>query len=565
MMTDVANNAGNPACDRNAPKSNTYCGGIVFIQVWESLFCMVAFVVVVLIPFAIFYYGLEEFDLFEETTKVTERKRKMTQFFKAAAYEMVLVVTFFGMMIALYFTSDQTHVPVTQISATFEDLPVIKYATTPGTNPYQYIPQELTPAEFAFSGTSKISAITVSYSLNFAIYCTALFGWIGFWIFSFFAGAGLTALPLDLVLAFVWRPHRLSPDQLAKCESEMQERTNELLEVSVLLKRERAVFIHSKPSAGEKRSRLVTDRIDVNRLTQMIFILERDVEEYHACKAVGGSYNPLIPFAKLFFGVIFGFITMLWLIHIIVYMLVAPSASLFLNAYFFWFNTWFPIFGNVSYAMFSLYLLFCTISGCFKFGLRMLCFKIYPVKLGQTYMDSFLFNIALVMCCTVPVIHFCTLAFAAYTVDSDVYLIFGVQIAYLNFYSTFYAHKVFPYIILLVSIVTCIYLVRTPRDLAYSTEAFKETLLRRGASGYVAGDVKAAFSKEKKDGKDPKEDKARLADHTEEKKFKKKKKGKEDKKKKIEIEEKSEVVKEKGDTKATKKWVKKSKTKDSSI
>jgi hypothetical protein len=31
--------------------------------------------------------------------------------------------------------------------------------------------------------------------------------------------------------------------------------------------------------------------------------------------------------------------------------------------------------------------------GCFKFGLRILCCKIYPVKVGATYMDSFLFNI----------------------------------------------------------------------------------------------------------------------------------------------------------------------------
>lgn len=526
---------------------------------------MVAFVVVVLIPFAIFYYGLEEFDLFDDSTAATRRKRKVSQFCTAFAYEMVLIVTFFGMMIALYFTSDQTHVPVTQISATFDDLPVIKYTTTAGSSPYEYIPQQLSAQEIAFIGTSQISAITVSYSLNFAIYCTALFGWIGFWIFAFFAGAGLTALPLDLVLAFAWRPQRLSPDQLARCESEVQERTSELLEVSVLLKRERAVFKHGVPSAGEKRARFVTDRIDVNRLTQMIFILERDVEEFQACKAVGGSYNPLIPIAKLFFGVVFGFITLLWLIHIIVYMLVTPSASLFLNAYFFWYNTWFPIFGNVSYAMFSLYLLFCTISGCFKFGLRMFCFKIYPVKIGQTYMDSFLFNIALVMCCTIPVIHFCTLAFAAYTVDSDVYLIFGVQIAYLKFYSTFYKNKVFPYIILLVSIVTCIYLVRSPRDSAYSTEAFKATLLRRGASGYVAGDVKAAFSKEKKEGKDTKEDKARLVEHTEEKKFKKGKKSKNDKKSKIEKEEITEVAKEKSNSKATKKWVKKAKHKDSSI
>ena len=497
LTPDVANNAGNPACDRNAPKSNVYCGGITFIQVWESLFCMVAFVVVVPIPIAIFYYGLEEFDIFEESTPATRRKRKITQCTTALCYDMVLIVTFFGMLIALYFTADKTRIPVQQLSAKFDDLPVISFTRDAGTSPYVFIPQSLSPIEILAIDRLKVSQIFVTYGLNFAIYATALFGWIGFWVFSFFVGAGLAALPMDLILAFIWRPHSLSADQLHTCEVEMQDRTNELIEVSVLLKRERAVFNHSAPTAGERRSRLVTDRIDVNRLTQMIFILERDVEEFSACKSVGGSYNPLIPFAKLFFGMIFGFISLLWLLHIIVYMLVTPSASLFLNTYFFWFNTWFPIFGNVSYAMFSLYLLFCTITGCFKFGLRMFCCKIYPVKVGQTYMDSFLFNIALVLFCTIPVVHFCTLAFAAYTVDSDVYLIFGVQIAYLKFYSTFYSQKVFPYIILLIAIVTTMYLLKRPRDSAYSTEEFKATLLRRGASGYVAGDVLAMFAREK--------------------------------------------------------------------
>ena len=66
------------------------------------------------------------------------------------------------------------------------------------------------------------------------------------------------------------------------------------------------------------------------------------------------------------------------------------------------------------------------------------------------------------MFCTIPIVHFCTLAFASYTVDSDVFLIFGVQIAYLNFYTTFYSHKVFPYIILLTAIFTFFYLLRKP-------------------------------------------------------------------------------------------------------
>ena len=497
-FSDIANNAGNPNCDRNAPSSNTYCGGIVFIQVWEALFCMVAFVVIVLIPFATFYYGLEEYDV-EDGAASKKRCKKCSQFMTALCYEMFVIAVFFGMLISLYFTSDKTYIPVTQISANIDDLPIISYVSTAGSSPYTYISQDLSAIELTQMSIQKISGVTVAYTLNFAIYATAFFGWIGFWIFSFFAGAGLTAMPLDLICAFIWRPQVLSPDELHIREHEIQDRTNELIEVSTLLKRERTIFNRSGPSGGEKRQRLITDRIDVNRLTQMIFILERDVEEFRACKQMGSTYNPLVPIGKLIIGILFAFITTLWLLHIIVYMLVTPAASIFLNAYFFWFNSWFPIFGNVSYAMFSLYLLFCTIAGCFKFGLRLFCCKIYPVKVGQTYMDSFLFNIALILFCTIPVVHFCTLAFASYTIDSDVFLIFGVQIAYLQFYTTFYRRKVFPYIILLTAIFTFFYLLRRPRDSAYSTEEFKATLLRRGASGYVVGDIKAAFSKEKKE------------------------------------------------------------------
>ena len=183
----------------------------------------------------------------------------------------------------------------------------------------------------------------------------------------------------------------------------------------------------------------------------------------------------LRPFFYLFCGCILAFVSLLWFVHMLVYMLVSPPASLFLNAYFLWFNTWFPILGHtftppyplsfsttqpfshplshtithilsyaisptripliqhvispplflsylilsylrrgqlrslfplppvshpfshplshllsyhlffsflgeVSYGLFSLYLLFCTMKGCFKFGLSVFCIRIYPVK-----------------------------------------------------------------------------------------------------------------------------------------------------------------------------------------
>ena len=48
------------------------------------------------------------------------------------------------------------------------------------------------------------------------------------------------------------------------------ERTNELVEVSTLMKKERAEFKRSHPSSSEMRGRGAADRVDLNRLTQMV-------------------------------------------------------------------------------------------------------------------------------------------------------------------------------------------------------------------------------------------------------------------------------------------------------
>jgi hypothetical protein len=161
---------------------------------------MIAFTVVFLIPFATFYYGLQEFDLFEDTTPASRKKKKCAQFCGAMFYESFVAAIFSGMLIALYFTRSQTNIPVTQLSASFSDLETLNYLEQPGASPYDYISQTLSANEILTINGLKASVTYISYDLNFAIYCTAFFGFIGFWIFAFFAGAGLTALPLDLVL-----------------------------------------------------------------------------------------------------------------------------------------------------------------------------------------------------------------------------------------------------------------------------------------------------------------------------------------------------------------------------
>ena len=300
-----------------------------------------------------------------------------------------------------------------------------------------------------------------------------------------FVGVGLAALPFDLILAFIYRPTVLAPDELHNRETEAQDRTNELIEITVLLKRERVAYVGGKATRAEKRQRLVSDRLEINRLTQMVFMLERDAEELRACKHVHEGYNPLVPFGQLAAGIFLACVSVLWVLQIILYMLVSPPTVPLLNFFLLQFDSWFPMFGNIFYALFSLYLLFCTIKGCFKVGMRFICIQIHPMEVGGTYTNAFLFNLGLILFCTVPVIQFCTYAFSGYAVGTDAFFLFGVQIYFLHFYTLFYANNIFTWIILISAVSTLLYLLYRPRDTSSSTEEFKEKLHRRGASSYA--------------------------------------------------------------------------------
>ena len=49
-----------------------------------------------------------------------------------------------------------------------------------------------------------------------------------------------------------------------------------------------------------------------------------------------------------------------------------------------------------------------------KFGLRFFCLPIHPMRIGNTMMNSMLFNVLLLLISCVSVVQFCTRAFASY-------------------------------------------------------------------------------------------------------------------------------------------------------
>ena len=160
---------------------------------------------------------------------------------------------------------------------------------------------------------------------------------------------------------------------------------------------------------------------------------------------------------------------------------MVPNTPLapFLNSYFEWFDSRFPLFGVLSVALFTLYLLFAAIKGCFKFGLRVACIQLHPMILGKTYMSSFMFNIGLVLLCALPVVQFATASFADYARFSTIRQLFGVQIENLVFFGFWWTQNIFVYIFLAMSVLSAMYLCCKPRDTPPSGVELRDRLQSR--------------------------------------------------------------------------------------
>ena len=171
-------------------------------------------------------------------------------------------------------------------------------------------------------------------------------------------------------------------------------------------------------------------------------------------------------------------LSLLWVLQICLYILPPTPVTPFLNDYFMWFDTWFGLFGVLSVGVFCIYLQMCCIKGCFKFGMRFFLISLHPMKVNGTYMNSFLFNLLLILLCSLPVVQFSVIAFADYARFTNVNQIFGVQIKYLQFFNYFWTTNAFIYAILGMAVLSCIYLLCKPRDKPIDGMALKEQLRR---------------------------------------------------------------------------------------
>lgn len=414
--------------------------------IWICTFCTVACYIVVVIPATMFYHEVED----DVAVKHRRRHVLMQMLF-------VLIFVICGIVISYTFLA-KAQIPVSQYECSHwldanDDTPhhslgKFTCGEAPGTKPVD-------------------SNLTIRVS--FPVYIIAMLCFVGWFFFVLFGGIGLSALPLDLIIGYLDRPRAIDAQTWASRKRMLGEATTQMLLQAESLK-ERDLDLGSKSGwqAGRQKRAL---KNDYNKWKRDVYLIEEEFEKLEIAKYHQGE-NPVVSFTKLLFGIIFVILSICWIIHIVIYIVMRPltpsgyPTSVFLNDIFISCeNAGLYVVSVAFFGVFNLYLLVCTVKGCLKFGMRIFFFfAIHPMKAKETPLNSILFNVVLVLLTCGAVVQFAQECFADYVRLTDADLIFSVQIKYLMFYRFFFENDIFIYTLLGWFVLTLIYLLMRPRE-----------------------------------------------------------------------------------------------------
>jgi len=254
------------------------------------------------------------------------------------------------------------------------------------------------------------------------------------------------------------RPKQIPPQVYAQHRQKIATRCEQLIEKGTRMKEK---FM---PTGGRPKSR--NDRKNYNQFRNNVFLLEEEFTRLEKMynKGIGPRILSIMwAWAQLILGVLGIAISLLWVLHLLIFIVVRPPPTTFLNAMFIALDNTFGLFGTAAYGLFAFYLLWCVIKGNFKFGLRVpLIFSIHPMKVGETMMNAFLFNVLLLLLSAMAVVHFCSFAFSIYNRNTGINALFNIGVT--NLVGIKYVYRFYFWVIILLPILTLIYLGVFPSD-----------------------------------------------------------------------------------------------------
>jgi LMBR1 domain-containing protein 1 len=180
------------------------------------------------------------------------------------------------------------------------------------------------------------------------------------------------------------------------------------------------------------------------------------------------SANPLKLAGYLALGIVCFILSLLWAIHITVFVVPENPKSEFLNQFLVnvedSFGGNFPLAGVLCYAVLVYYFM-CTVAyGNYRLGIRVLWWKIYPLEVNKTLMSALLVNAWVLMLTAIPLVHLSVDAFPAYSRYTDVDLIFATQVSYIREFVVIFEQGAFFWIMIMLSTLTFLWLLFHPRS-----------------------------------------------------------------------------------------------------
>eukprot|EP01091_Cochliopodium_minus_P018275 TRINITY_DN735_c0_g1_i1.p1 TRINITY_DN735_c0_g1~~TRINITY_DN735_c0_g1_i1.p1 ORF type:complete len:483 (+),score=106.04 TRINITY_DN735_c0_g1_i1:39-1487(+) len=352
---------------------------------WLILYVTMAGFCFVICPYTSWFYELESPD-----GQVSMKKR----IYKPLFNTIVLLIFVAAIMIVFYIFLGIVELPVVDLQSPMIDADVVDDAICNG---------------------CTMQKIRVDIRISFVLYLISITAFFSNFLFVLFTGIGLAALPVDLYMEFKHRPRLLPLDQWADKKLNLGRMAEELIQKGRKLQ-------NKYPSVGAGRGRSA-----YNAYKRDIYKLEERWGRLKAQRSLGGKWTQIKAIVALFLSWITFALSVTWWLHILIYVVWPGSNPYpFLNNMLIAMDDAFPFSAIIAYAILSFYLLWAAMKGLFRFGLRLpFFFAVHPIKIGGTFVNSFLFNSVLAMLISFALTAFCTQAFKLYTRNTDINIIFS--------------------------------------------------------------------------------------------------------------------------------------------
>ena len=424
----------------------TFGSGLNMKILWYILFISIIIYVLILFPISSSFYEADE------------DWNCCDKFWHSIGWFLVYIILFGGLSLVLYFTIGYTDIPVQSISCNYKSF--INISSTIDISSLDNLDN--------LCNINKDDKIELEVS--FIIYAIAILSFVSWFVFSFFGGIGLAAVPLDFFYSFFTRPKSMSGRNLKKRKkfllTELEDLKSLGNEISDMEQRgaNRRCFLSGEKRRYENKKHEFTARYALAE--EEYHVVNASIESRIKNNLVVLSYYCLFPF-----GIFSSLLTIIWLIQFSCsYFYIKngrPGYPFLSNLLIFFQDHGVSFLSFFLFAILCLYLLFCLIKGNFKFGVRILCcWSIHPMKKDKTYMNSFIFNVSLILLGSCAITQFCADCLYDYVSFTDIDSLFNVMIKHLKFFSIFYELHIFQYIFFGIFILSFIVLICRPYDRA---------------------------------------------------------------------------------------------------